>query len=425
MIKKSRPDSPVSAPRGTRDILPDEIHKWHFVEESARKVFETYGYREIRPPIIEHTEVFSRTIGEATDIVNKEMYTFEDRGGRSLTLRPEMTAGVARSYVEHKIYNRTQLWKVYYTGPMFRYEKPQLARYRQFYQLGVEAFGSDSPALDFEIISIGVRLFTDLGFKNLRVKINSIGNQESKSKYGRALTSFLEGKQSFLCDGCKQRLQMNPLRVLDCKQKDCIDALRDAPGSVDFLDEGSREHFESVLKFLDSVGLSFEQDNHLIRGLDYYTHTLFEIVYEGLGARNAIAGGGRYDNLVETLGGPATPAVGFAPGLDAILIALEKENIHPGEPKAVAVYIASTPDIDTGVKVRLAHDLRSHGVACEMDYKERSLKAQFKEANRLGAQRVVILAPDEISEDKARIRRMEDGEETLVSLDNLVEYLAE
>ncbi len=395
------------------------------MEETARNIFETYGYREIRPPVIEHTEVFSRTIGEATDIVNKEMYTFEDRGGRSLTLRPEMTAGVARAYVEHKIYNRTQLWKVSYLGPMFRYEKPQLARYRQFYQLGVEAFGSDSPALDFEIISIGVRLFSDLGFSNLKVKLNSIGNQETKSKYGQALTSFLEGKQGSLCKECRERLQMNPLRVLDCKQSGCKEALRDAPGTVDFLDEESKAHYESVLNFMDSASISFEQDNHLVRGLDYYTQTIFEILHEGLGARNAIAGGGRYDNLVENLGGPPTPAVGFAPGIDALLIALEKENIDPGEPSSIAVYVASTPDIDVGIKVKLVHDLRSRGVSSEMDYKGRSLKAQFKDANRLRAGQVVILAPDEMSEEKAKVRRMDNGQESLVPLNGLVEYLAE
>lgn len=384
----------LKAPRGTQDVLPGESARWERVEAVAREVMATFGYREIRTPIFEHTELFTRGVGEHTDVVEKEMYTFEDRSGRSITLRPEGTAPVARAYVEHGLHLWPSPVKVFYIGPMFRYERPQAGRLRQHQQIGAEALGSDDPALDAEAILMPMEIFRRLGLSRFVVKLNSIGCPRCRPGYREALLAYLRPRETKLCGNCRRRLERSPLRVLDCKVPACREVTDGAPASVDFLCESCRNHFTTLLGHLDALGARYDRDPRLVRGFDYYTRTVFEVQAEDLGAQNAVAGGGRYDGLVEAIGGPATPGVGFASGVERALLALESASPR-AFPGWLDVYVASGDGAGPDRRgLALLYRLRRAGFRADTGYGQRSLKSQLKAADRAGARVAVILSPD-------------------------------
>jgi len=413
----------INRPRGTNDILPSESYKWQQVEAKVRDICYRYGYQEIRTPIFEHTELFERGIGETTDIVEKEMYTFVDRGDRSITLRPEGTAPVVRAFIENNLYAGQLPAKLYYMGPMFRYEKPQAGRYRQFTQFGVEAIGSMDPVLDVEMITLPIELYKACGLAGFEVHINSLGCPKCRSEYRNQLQAMLAAKADQFCESCQSRINRNPLRVLDCKSPKCRELLKDIPSIQDYLCPECREHFDQVTTSLDQLGINYVVDPHLVRGFDYYTKTVFEILVPTLGAQNAIGGGGRYDGLVEEIGGKSMPAVGFAVGMERLLLALAQENIAFNEPKA-AGYVAHFGGKTKQAAVKLVHDLRQAGLWVEMDYLDRSLKAQMKSADKLQSQWVIMIGEDELAQNLVKIRWMNTGNEEQVALDQVAEYLA-
>jgi histidyl-tRNA synthetase len=407
----------MKAPRGTRDVLPGETEKWQKIEKIARRIFSLYNYREIRTPIFEDTSLFERSIGANTDIVEKEMYTFLDKKGRSLTLRPEGTAPVVRAYLEHKLYSRGGLEKFFYIGPFFRYERPQAGRNRQFNQVGVEAIGSDNPALDAEVIRLSLDFLNSLGLKTLQVSLNSIGCSACQPVYRKGLQEFLEKHLEEFCNDCRERARRNPLRVLDCKREKCIVLVEDAPATLDFLCPSCEAHFETVRRYLDALGTIYELSPRLVRGLDYYTKTTFEIVHSGLGAQNAVAGGGRFDRLVEEFGGKPTPAVGFAAGVDRIALIMgrgEEESARGGD--APIVYIATAGREYLEECMLLLNDLRSSGVSAEMDYDGRSLKSQFRVADKLGVRFAIILGQEGLI-----LRDMRKGEQKEVKREEIID----
>ncbi len=408
------------APRGTRDILPPEAEKWRRIEEKARELCRLYRYGEIRTPLFEHTELFSRSVGEETDIVSKEMYTFEDRGKRRLTLRPESTASVVRAYLEHNLNAAPQPVKLYYIGPMFRYDRPQAGRYRQFHQFGVEAFGSQSPALDAEIIHLADQLYRQLGLPDVALEVNSVGCRRCRPPYREKLQGFFREKLESLCPDCRQRHGTNPLRILDCKEETCRSHFREVPTLGDNLCPECGSHFAALQEGLKNLNLPYRVNPFLVRGLDYYTKTVFEFISPRLGAQSSLGGGGRYDDLVEVCGGPPTPGSGFAVGLERILLALEEEGLSKEE-EAPEVYVAS---IDAGALPRvdlLLRDLRAKKVSCERDFLGRSLKAQLKQAGRSRARLTVLLGGDEFREGKALLKDMATGEQDTVSLDSIID----
>ncbi len=400
----------MRAPRGTKDLLPGEVEKWQYVEWAARKTCETYGFKEIRTPIFEHTELFLRGIGDTTDIVQKEMYTFDDRSGRSLTLRPEGTAAVVRSYIEHHLDSEAQPVKLYYLGPMFRYDRPQAGRFRQFHQLGMETFGSDDPAVDVEIIGCTWDFFSSLGLRGLRLELNSVGCPNCRPAYTKALQEYFRPLQGSLCDDCRMRLDQNPLRLLDCKVPECQHLRAQAPAIRDYLCPDCAVHFDKVQQYLRLLGIPFCLDPGMVRGLDYYTHTAFEVTLEGLGAQSSLAGGGRYNNLVEACGGPAAPGIGAAVGLERVMLALEQQQIVLPLPAAGLVFIATPDALSEQLRQEalcLLMELRRSGISTEMDFTARSLKAQMKQAARLGARWCVIIGPEELQEEKVLLRDMD------------------
>lgn len=409
-------------PRGTNDILPGEVERWQRLENVVRTVFDRHGYAEIRLPIFEHTEVFIRGVGETTDIVEKQMYTFEDQGGRSLTLRPEGTAPVVRAYLEHKLHGRGLPAKLYYIGPMFRYERPQAGRYRQFHQFGAEAIGSDSALLDVEMMAIPVHIYRELGLKNFRIELNSIGCEVCRPAYRQALRDYLAARLDALCPTCVRRLERNPLRVLDCKEKSCIEASEGAPKSYEYLCAECGDHFAAVQQGLDALGLEYVVNYRLVRGLDYYTRTVFELVGLDLGAQDALGGGGRYDGLVEACGGPPTPAVGFAAGIERVLLSLEKLGIAREEPTLDA-YVVVQGDTDRATALQLAFALRTAGLRVEMDYLNRSMRAQMRAAQRSGAVYTVILGENEIAAGTAVVKDMATGEQQEVPQERVVDVI--
>jgi histidyl-tRNA synthetase len=411
-------------PRGTEDVLPKKSRIWRYIEEQLADIFGLFGYQEIRTPMFEETELFQRGIGETTDIVEKEMYTFVDRGGRSLTLRPEGTAPVVRAYLQHKLYGEPQPIKVYYIGPMFRYERPQAGRSRQFHQFGAEALGTQDPATDAEMIAIPAELLRRLGLDNLQVEINSIGCSQCRSEYRTYLIDVLEPKADDLCADCRRRLTRNPLRVLDCKDEACNRAKVGLRPILDFLCSECKEHFDAVQEYLQLLDIPHVINHNLVRGFDYYTKTVFEIVYSGLGAQSAIAGGGRYDGLIEEAGGPSVPAVGFAAGMERLILTLEDRGWEPPDTGGTAVYVAGTSATRKAV-VDLAFRLRRAGIAAEMDYLDRSLRAQMKAANRLNAVWTVIIGEDELEQGLAVVRHMESGRQEEVVLADMEGWLKE
>lgn len=411
-------------PRGTKDILPEECGQWRYVEKTVRDVCALYGYREIRTPVFEHTELFLRGIGETTDVVEKEMYSFEDRGGRSVTLRPENTAAAVRAYLEHKLYADAALSKLFYIGPMFRYDRPQAGRYRQFHQFGIEAIGSASPAVDAEAIVLAAQFLRSLGLKELTLYINSVGCPNCRPVYREKLQAFLAEKKDELCPDCRSRFDRNPLRILDCKNERCNALTAGAPEMQDCLCEECAAHFDAVKRFLTAAGAQYTINPRLVRGLDYYTKTAFEIQYAPLGAQSAVCGGGRYDGLVEECGGKPTPAVGFAIGLERVLLALEKQALLPAAKEALDVYVAPLGDAARETAFRTLCALRRAGWKAETDYAGRSLKAQLKTADKLGAKYVAVFGEDEIKTGSVLLKCMETSEQQKIQADQLLEALA-
>ncbi len=407
----------VRSIRGFHDILPEDIGRWHHIEELAKNLFELYGYSEIRIPALEFTEVFARGLGTSSDIVEKEMYTFTDRDGSSLTLRPEGTAGVVRAYIENSMYTKTPQSKLYYTGMMFRHERPQKGRYRGFYQIGAELFGADAPESDAELIAMNHNFFGSIGLSgSVTLELSSLGDGECKPAYKSMLTDYFNGHKDRLCEDCQRRLGTNPLRILDCKQKTCIEISKDAPKMLDNLCESCTEHFGRVKDSLDSIGVPYEINPKIVRGLDYYTRTVFEFTTDQLGAQNAVAAGGRYDGLVKELGGPETPAVGFAMGIERIVL-LHQQVVPEGFGRRVDIYIAYLGDEARNAAFSLAHELRSAGARVGADYGGKSLKSQMKRADKSGARYTIIIGEDELSRGVVKLRDMEKSSEDEIALD--------
>lgn len=412
-----------SIPRGTKDILPDEALLWQNLEEACRRVFAVYNYNEIRTPVFERTELFTRSIGGTTDIVKKEMYEFKDRKGRSLTLRPEETAPVVRACLENNLIGPDQITKLYYIGPMFRYERPQAGRQRQFHQAGVEVFGSSDPLLDAEIVLMNVQLFRELGLNALEVNINSVGCEKCRPDFRKELKKYFKENVARMCADCKERFEFNPLRILDCKEEKCQGPIDGAPASVDFLCPACRDHFEQVIKMLDYQQVKFNVNKRLVRGLDYYTRTTFEVVSGKLGAQNAVSGGGRYDTLVQELGGKATPAVGFAIGMERVIQIMTNDECRMTNEGKIILFIATLGDEAGKLGFDLLSKAREKGIAADMDYVGKSLKAQLKMADRLGAKYVYLLGADELSKGSAALKNMGTGEQKEVVFDDLLKEL--
>ena len=397
----------TNAPRGTKDILPEQVGNWVRLENKIRELCNVYGYEEIRTPTFEHTELFMRGIGEGTDVVDKEMYTFMDRGGRSITLRPENTASVVRAYLQNKLYANAGLVKLFYIGSMFRYDRPQAGRLREFHQFGVEALGEKNPAVDAEIILLAWDFLKSLGLDNLKLKINTVGCPSCRPIFKRKLTEYFTEEADELCGDCRRRLEKNPLRILDCKVDGLKEVMEDAPKIETCLCDDCREHFNTLKNFLTAAGIEFTVDNRLVRGLDYYTKTAFEIQYAPLGAQSAVAGGGRYDGLIKEIGGDDTPAVGFAAGLERILLALELQQLLPEQNKKIAALIVASGAAAESYSFKLLTDLRRKNISASMDFGKKSMKAQMKAAAKSGAKFALIIGDDEVASSTVTIKNLE------------------
>ena len=409
----------LQKPKGTQDLLPQDSAKWQYVENFARSIFKQYNFSEIRTPIFEHYEVISRSVGDTTDIVTKEMYDFYDKGERHITLRPEGTAPVVRSYVENKLFapEVQKPAKFYYMGPMFRYERPQAGRLRQFHQIGVECFGSNNPATDVEIIAMAYHFFEELGIKDVRLHLNSLGNPESRAAYRQALIDYLTPLKDQLSKDSQRRLEENPLRVLDSKEKEDKVAVENAPSILDYLDQESTAHFEAVKSMLDKLGISYEIDTNMVRGLDYYNHTIFEFMTEVGGSDLTICAGGRYDGLVSYFGGPETPAFGFGMGIERLILVLEKQSIELPIDTQIDVYIAVLGQEANGGALELVQAIRTQGVRAERDYLDRKLKAQFKSADVFGAKTIITLGGSEIESGQVVVKNNQTRKEVETSLE--------
>ncbi len=412
----------IKAIRGFNDVLPGEVEKWQFVENTAREIFEGFGFSEIRIPILERTELFTRGIGEATDIVEKEMYTFHDRSGNSLTLRPEATASMARAYLEHQMYTFDPVAKLYSIGPMFRYERPQKGRYRQFYQIDAEVFGVDNPVVDAEVIVMLIHFLKKVGLETLELQINTLGCRECRPRYREKLKAFFESRSFKLCEDCQRRLQTNPLRIFDCKVETCKEAIADAPQVIDFICPECRKHFDSVKEYLGMAGLSYTVNPKMVRGLDYYTRTAFEVVSYDLGSQNAVTGGGRYDNLFKEIGGLDVPGIGFAVGLERLVSLLPKGRVFARYPH---LFIAAIGGDSQPEAYRLANELHLRGIRAELDYEGKSLKSQMRRADKLKAPYVLIVGGDELKRGKVVLRSMADKSQEEISLNDLPDVLKE
>ena len=412
------------APRGTKDIPPKDVYKWHYVEKKFREICALYGYEEIRTPIFEHTEVFARSVGDTTDVVQKEMYSFTDRGDRQLSLKPEGTAGVIRSFIENKMYADTQPTKLYYITPCFRYERPQAGRQRQFHQFGIEVLGSDGPSVDAEVISLAVQFFNEMGLKNLSVNINSVGCPTCREEYNRKLKEYLDKKVDVLCETCLERKDKNPMRVIDCKNPHCKENLQDIPFMIDHLCEDCKDHFDKLQTYLKEMDINYVVDKTIVRGLDYYKKTAFEIISNDIGSQSTVCGGGRYDGLVEMLGGPkGISGIGFALGAERLLLTLENNNIEIENPKSTDIYIATIGDAAKTKSFKLIKDLRTNHISADNDHLDKSLKAQFKYSDKLNAKYTVVIGDDELANDTATLKNMKTSEQTTIKLSELVDEL--
>lgn len=409
------------APKGTRDILPSEIYRWQYLEKEFNKLCGSFGYKEIRIPVFEHTELFQRGVGDTTDIVQKEMYTFNDKGGRSISLRPEGTAGVVRSYIENGMTSLPQPVKLFYNITAYRYENVQKGRYREFHQFGVEAFGSAGPAVDVEIISLLAMFFERLGLKKTGLNINSIGCPKCRTQYHEKLKEFFRPHLSELCGNCRERFERNPLRIIDCKETDCKKIAADAPALIDNLCAECSSHFEGLKAGLENLGIEYSIDPGIVRGLDYYTKTVFEFISQNVGSQGTICGGGRYDGLVETCGGPSTPGIGFGLGIERLLMELESQEIQIKEPPMADIYIAAMGEKASDFAQRLVYKLRSNNVGAETDLMQRSLKSQMKYADKKGFLYTVAIGENEMESGKAVLKDMKTGEQKDVSLDSIVD----
>lgn len=413
----------TNAPKGTKDIMMDQVYKWHYVEKKWKEICARYGFKEIRTPIFEHTELFQRGVGDTTDIVQKEMYTFEDHGGRSITLKPEGTSPAVRAFIEHKQYAEVQPIKLYYDIPCFRYEKPQSGRLRQFHQFGVETFGTTNMVADAEIIAIGYDFLTSMGVTDLTLEINSVGCPECRAKHRKALKAFLAPKYDQLCDTCKSRYEKNPMRILDCKSPIDQELVQGAPMMVDFLCDDCKNAFEDLQKNLDALEIPYVINPKIVRGLDYYTKTAFEFVTNSLGAQGTVCGGGRYDNLVEEVGGPPIPGVGFGLGKERLLMLMEANGVEIPKPSDCDVFIATMGEAAKLYGQKLLFNLRRNGIKCQIDDLQRNFKGQFKYADRLGAKYAVVIGDNELETGVATLKDMEKGEQSEVKFDDLIDEL--
>lgn len=407
----------IQAPKGTKDMLPQDAYKWHYVEGVLRDVSKSYGVREIRTPMFEHTELFLRGVGETTDIVQKEMYTFNDKGERSITLKPEGTAPTVRAFIENRLFNEAQPTKLYYIIPCFRYENVQKGRLRQFHQYGVEVFGSKEASIDAEVISLAMESLKKLGLKSLSLNINNLGCPKCRPKYNEALKRYLEENYDNLCGICKTRFEKNPMRILDCKEKSCNEITKHAPIILDYICEECDSHFTEVKNYLDALKIQYKIDPGIVRGLDYYTKTIFEILNDDF----TVCGGGRYDKLIEEIGGPEMPAVGFGLGLERLIMTLEKEGIEIPNEGLVDLYIGARGEEAKISAFVLANKLRTIGIKTEINHMGRSIKAEMKYANKVGSAFTTILGDDELQNKTLKLKRMSDGEQFEVSLDNIEE----
>ena len=414
----------TNAPRGTKDILPEQVGNWLWLENKIRELCGLYGYEEIRTPTFEHTELFQRGIGEGTDVVDKEMYTFTDRGDRSITLRPENTASVVRAYLQNKLYANAGLVKLFYIGSMFRYDRPQAGRLREFHQFGVEALGEKNPAVDAEIILLAWDFLKSLGLNDLKLKINTVGCPACRPVYRKKLKEYFTENLDELCGDCRRRLEKNPLRILDCKIDGGKEFMEDAPKIETCLCDECREHFSAVKKFLTAAGVEFEIDNRLVRGLDYYTKTAFEIQYTPLGAQSAVAGGGRYDGLIKEIGGDDTPAVGFAAGLERILLALEMQKLLPEQNKKIAAFVVASGAAAEIYAFKLLTDLRRKNISAAMDFAKKSLKAQMKAAAKSGAKFALIIGDDEVATSTVTVKNLETSAQVNIPLQEVPEKIS-
>ena len=407
----------TQAPKGTQDLLPPKSGEWQAVEEVMRSEAALHGVGEVRTPVFEHTELFLRSVGDTTDVVEKQMYTFNDKGGRSITLRPEGTAGAVRAMLEHALYNDGLPVKLYYLTSCYRYEKPQAGRLREFHQFGVEMFGAAAPVADAEVICLAKSIFDRLGVKNLTLELNSIGCPECRAKFHQALKEYFEGYRDQLCETCLSRLERNPMRILDCKSPVCSKIAEGAPHILDYLCDDCREHFEGVQSYLKAAGVEFVINPTIVRGLDYYTRTVFEFVSNDLGAQSTVCGGGRYDGLTEQMGGKPMAGLGFGLGMERLMLVLEAQKIQMPAPPACEVYIASMGEAAGREAFRLVNELQHSGVAAACDLCARGLKAQMKYANKIGAAFTLVLGDNELAQKSAKIKNMKTGEEKPISLD--------
>lgn len=416
----------IQKQKGTYDVYGNTGKKIVYLENLLKALMEKYNYEYVRTPLFEASDLFHRGVGETSDIVSKETYDFTDRGNRNITLRPEGTAGVVRSFIENKMYARTeQPIKTWYYGPMYRYERPQSGRYREFYQFGVEVFGTNDPMIDAEIISIPVNFYKLLGLKGIKVNINSLGDAESRKNYRDALIEYFKPHINTLCEDCKTRFLKNPLRILDCKVDKETEILKNAPSILDYLNEVSKKHFENVKKYLEALDIEYVVNPKIVRGLDYYTNTVFEVEanVEGFGSQNVLCAGGRYNNLVETIGGPSTAGIGFALGFERLLTALDYENINVIEDDGIDVYIIPMSENEKQKSLNVTNNLRMNGFKVDMDYLNRNIKSNFKQADRLNSKFVIIIGEKEIKTNVATIKNNHEKTEEKIEFDKLVEYL--
>ena len=413
----------TNAPKGTKDMLPDQAYKWHYIEEAFADICRRYGFQEIRTPVFEHTELFQRGVGDTTDIVQKEMYTFQDYGKRSITLKPEGTSPVVRAFTEHKLYAGVQPNKFYYNIPCFRYEKPQSGRLRDFHQFGIETFGTRDMMADAECISLGYDFLQEMGITDVELRINSVGCPECRKKHREALREFLKPKYDELCDTCKDRFDRNPMRIIDCKSPICQELVAGAPMMIDYLCDDCRDAFEQLKANLDAMGIEYVVDPGIVRGLDYYTKTAFEFVTTKIGAQGTVCGGGRYDKLVEEVGGPSTPGVGFGLGKERLLLTMEACGVEIPEPSGADVFIAVMGDEAKAAGLKLMRELRKQGIAVQMDIMGRNIKNQFKYANRINARKTVVIGQDELEKNSFAIKDMATSQQVNVPMESIVEEL--
>lgn len=413
----------ISAPKGTKDLLPDQVYKWHYVENKFSDICKRYGFKEIRTPMFEHTEVFARGIGDTTDVVQKEMYTFNDHAGRSITLKPEGTSGAVRAFIEHKQYAEVQPTKYYYNTDCFRYEKPQAGRLRHFHQFGIEVFGTSDMLADAEVISLGYDFLTELGITEIQLRINSVGCPDCRRKYRDALKEFLKPRYDELCNTCKDRYERNPMRILDCKSEICKKIVENAPRMLDYLCDDCRNAFEELKTNLTSMGIEYVIDPNIVRGLDYYTKTAFEFVTTKICAQGTVCGGGRYDHLIEELGGPPIPGVGFGLGIERLIMLMEANDVKFPEESRPEVFIAVMGEAAKSFGLKLCRELRQKGVIAEMDTLSRNIKGQFKYADRLGAKYTLVIGEDELKKGVVSLKDMAKSEQREIKIENIYEEI--